>query len=98
AHTRRHLGGPPLVEDDAPHERDVEVANLEASPAHLAGRGEDLRDALVEDLAEGRQVALAALASELPATLLVLLLELVIGGLLGRRLLLDLGAQRGHPS
>ena len=93
-----HLRDAALVEHDAAHELDVEMAHPEAPPTHLAGGGEDLRDPLVERLAEGLEVPLAAFPGELPATLLVLCVELVLARLLGRCLFHDRIAQRGHPS
>ena len=59
-----HLGDAALVEDDAAHELDVEVAHAQLAAADLAGGREDVRQHVVEGLPGGacRSPALAVAA------------------------------------
>ena len=56
-----HLGDLALVQHDAADQLDVEMAHAQLAPADLAGRGEDLRQRVVEHALEVLDVLLLAL-------------------------------------
>ncbi len=55
------------------------MAHPDRSPHRLAGHREDVRQEFVEDLLESRVLALPAFLRELPATLKIGVVELVLG-------------------
>ena len=92
-----HLGDAALVEHDRAHQLDVVLAHAHRPLHGLAAGGEHLGDQVVEDRLEPILVALAARLGELVAALEVVVVELVLGRLLGGRGLRDLGADDVDP-
>ena len=92
-----HLRDPPLVEDDGPHQLDVVLAHPHRPLHGLAAGGEHLGDHVVEDRLEPLLVALATGLGEVVAALELGVVELVLGGFLGRGVLHDLRADGVHP-
>ncbi len=91
-----HLGDLALVEHDAAHELDVEVAHAQLAPADLAGRREDVRQDLVEGLLEALAVLSVTLPSQVGAPLAVRGLALLLRRVRRRCVLADLVADIGH--
>jgi len=67
------------VEDGAADQLDVEVAHPEGPLHGLARHREDLGERIVKRLLDALVLALAARLGQLPATLEVLVMELVVG-------------------
>ena len=93
---RAHLGDPALVEHRSAHELDVEVAHAERPLHGLAGHREDLGQDVVESLLEPLVLALAAGLGQLTPALEILVMELVVGRLLGLGGSADLVADLGE--
>ena len=91
-----HLRDLALVEYHAAHQLDVEVAHAQVPPADLPRRGEDLGQGIVEDALEVAGVALLARDAHLPPALRLGMVQLIVGGFGGRRILEDLCAQADH--
>ena len=91
-----HLRDLALVEHHAAHQLDVEVAHAQVAPADLARRGEDLGQGVVEDGLQVAGVGLLARDADLPPALRLGMVQLVVGGFRGRRVLEDLRAQGDH--
>ncbi len=92
-----HLRDPALVEDDAAHQLDVEVVHAEGSPHGLARSREDVRQDVVEGLAEVLELALVAGLRDLAPAFGVGVLELILGRFLGLAGLDDLGPDLVDP-
>ncbi len=88
-----HLGDLALVQDDAAHELDVEMAHPQRAQHGFTRGGEDLRQDLVHRLLEATMLALAAVAGDLAAALELGVVALVLGGLFGLAGVADLLAQ-----
>ena len=93
---RLHLRDLALVEHDAAHELDVEVAHAKLPAADLAGRREDVRQDVVEGPLDLLAVFPLALTAQLGASLAVGGLTLLLRWLGGRRSLAHLFARIGH--
>ena len=91
-----HLGDPALVEDGSADELDVEVAHVERPLHGFAGHREDLGQDVVERLLESLVLALATRLGQLATALQVLVVELVVGRLLGLDARADLVADLGE--
>ena len=96
AFARLHLRDPALVEDGAAHQLDVEVGHPERPAHRLAGHREHVGEDLVESGLDAGELGLAAVLGQLPATLEVGVVELVLARLVRGRDLLDLGAELGE--
>ena len=94
---RPHLRDLPLVEDDRAHQLDVELAHVQRPLHGLAAGGEDLRDDLVQRLLRPLLLALVAGLQQVPASLQVRVVELVLGRFLGLRGLTDVGPDGVDP-
>ena len=79
------------------HQLDVVLAHAHRPLHGLAAGGEHLGDHVVEDRLEPLLVALATGLGEVVAALELRVVELVLRGLLGRRVLGDLRAHGVHP-